>query len=323
MDLDFVSIGEVMVQLNPVSPGPLRYVKYFEVHVAGSESNMLIGLTKLGFKTGMITRVGNDEFGKLILSFLRGEGVDTSRVKVTDGAPTGVYFIQRHFPVPGKSTVFYYRHGSAASMLSPEDIDEEYVADAGKAVILTGITPALSDSCFSATVKVYEIALKNEVDVVFDTNIRLKLWKKAERARESISRFLSSKIVFTNLEDLDILFPGISPVDAAKRIVSKGAGLVVVKLGEEGAMAVDGKLKVYRSPAIPAPFVEDVIGAGDAFNAAFIASFYRGLSMDDALLYANAAGSLAVGVRGDVEAQPSWEDLELFVESRKRALMLR
>lgn len=323
MDLDFVSVGEVMVQLNPLSPGPLRYVKYFEVHVAGSESNMLIGLTKLGFKTGIVTRIGDDEFGKLVLNFLRGEGVDTSRVKVVEGFPTGVYFIQRHFPVPGKSTVFYYRHGSAASTLSPEDIDEDYVASARKAAILTGITPALSDSCLSATIKFYEAAQRSNVDVVFDTNIRLKLWKKAEKARENIGRFLSSRLVFTNIEDLDILFPNTSTIDAAKKIIDKGAELVVVKLGEEGAVAVDNKLKVYRSPAIPAPFVEDVIGAGDAFNAAFIASFYRGLSIDEALLYANAAGSLTVTVRGDVEAQPSWRDLELLIESRKRALMLR
>ena len=322
MPLDFISIGEVMVQLNPLTPGPIRYARYFEVHVAGSEANILIGLTKLGYNTGIITRVGNDEFGKLIINFLRGEGVDVSRIKVSEDAPTGVYFIQRHYPIPGKSTVFYYRHGSAASKITPEDIDEEYVTKA-KSVILTGITPALSDSCLMAVNKMYDIAVSNNMDIIFDTNIRLKLWKQADKAKNALSRFLKSKIVFTNIEDLEILLPGLSIVDGAKKIIDKGAEIVVVKLGEEGAIAVEKNYRVYKSPAFKVPFVEDVIGAGDAFDAAFIASIYRGLPIEQALLYANAAGALVVSVRGDVEAQPSWKELEVFIESQKRAVMLR
>ncbi|MEM2234347.1 MAG: sugar kinase [Desulfurococcaceae archaeon] len=322
MELDFTSIGEVMVQLNALSPGPLRYVKYFEVHVAGSESNIMIGLVKLGYKTGIVTRVGNDEFGKLVLNFLRGEGVDVSRVKVDESAPTGIYFIQRHYPVPGKSTVFYYRHGSAASRLSPNDVDDDYLANS-RAVVLTGITPALSDSCREAVNKAYEVAKANNVDVIFDTNIRMKLWRDESRARESLAKFLNSNIVFTNIEDLGILFPGNSVSSAASKIISKGCNLVVVKLGEEGAVAYDSKLNTYRVEAFKVPLVEDVIGAGDAFNAAFIASLYRGMSIDQALLYANAAGALVVTVRGDVEAQPSWQELEIFIESYRKAVMLR
>lgn len=322
MKLDFTSIGEVMVQLNALSPGPLRYVKYFEVHVAGSESNIMIGLVKLGHKTGIVTRVGNDEFGKLILNFLRGEGVDVSRVKVDESAPTGIYFIQRHYPVPGKSTVFYYRHGSAASRLSPNDVDDDYIANS-RAVVLTGITPALSDSCREALSKAYEVARANNVDVIFDTNIRMKLWRNESRARESLAKFLSSNIVFTNIEDLGILFPGDSVSSAASKIIGKGSNLVVVKLGEEGAVAYDSKLNTYRVEAFKVPLIEDVIGAGDAFNAAFIASLYRGMSIDQALLYANAAGALVVTVRGDVEAQPSWQELEIFIESYRKAVMLR
>jgi len=311
-----------MIQLNPLTSGPLRYVKYYEVHVAGSEANILIGLTKLGFRTGLITRVGDDEFGKLIINFLRGEGVDTSRVKIDKEAPTGVYFIQRHYPVPGKSTVFYYRHGSAASRLNPDDVDEDYVKNS-KAVIITGITPALSSSCLAAVERIYDLAVKNNVDLVLDTNIRLKLWKKAERAREVISKFLRAKVVFTNVEDLNILFPGLSVNDAARKLLDKGAELVVVKLGEGGAIALSKDSKVFKSEAFRVAFVEDVIGAGDAFDAAFLASIYRGLSIDEALMYANAAGALVVTVRGDIEAQPSWNELKTFIESRKKALMLR
>lgn len=320
---DFISLGEVMVQMNPLTPGPLRYVRYYEVHVAGSEANMLIGLTKFGFKTGIITKVGNDEFGKLIVNFLRSEGVDVSHVKIDPSAPTGVYFIQRHYPVPGKSTTFYYRHGSAASMMSSEDIDEDYVREF-KAIILTGITPALSESCKDAVMKAYDLAKNEGLDIVLDTNIRMKLWKSREKARTFISRLLNSKIVFTNVEDLDILFPNTNVMDAAKLIISKRkeCEIVVVKMGEKGAIALT-RNKVYRKEPFPVPMIEDVIGAGDAFNATFLAAYYKGKSIDEALTYANAAGALTVTVRGDVEALTSWKDLEAFTESFRKPIMLR
>ncbi|MEM1678331.1 MAG: sugar kinase [Ignisphaera sp.] len=322
MKLDFVSIGEVLVQLNALSPGPLRYVKYFETHVAGSEANMLVGLTKLGFKTGIISRVGDDEFGKLVTNFLRGEGVDVSKVKVDDTAPTGIYFIQRHFPIPGESTVFYYRHGSAASRLSPDDVDEEYVLGS-RTVILTGITPALSSTCYAAVEKMYRIAKSGGLDIVLDTNIRMKLWKDPSRARNALTPFLQAKIVFTNAKDLEILFPGLYQRDAVSKILDNGCEIVVVKLGDKGTVAYDAKLNEYRVEAFKISMVEDVIGAGDAFNAAFLASIYKGLSIDQALLYASAAGALVVTVRGDVEAQPSWRDLEAFLESFRGGVILR
>jgi len=321
-NLDFISIGEVLVQFNPITPGPLRYVKYFEVHVAGSEANMLIALSKLGYRTGIITRVGDDEFGKLVLNFLRGEGVDVSRVKIDPEAPTGIYFIQRHYPVPGKSTVYYYRHGSAASRLTLDDLDKSYIEQA-KALILTGITPALSNSCLEVVREAYRYATEHSIDVIFDTNIRMKLWKNASKAREVISQFLKAKIVFTNIEDLNILYPNKSIDEAVSDIIAMGTDIVVVKMGEEGALAYDSKLNRYEVKAFKVPFIEDVIGAGDAFNAVFIASIYKGLSIDQALTYASVAGALVVTVRGDVEAQPSWKDIEVFLESQKRALMLR
>ena len=321
LKLDFVSLGEVMIQLNPLTPGPLRHVRYFEVHVAGAEANTLIGLSRLGHSCGLITRVGNDEFGELILSTLRSEGIDVSRIRKDSEHPTGVYFIQRHYPVPGKSTVYYYRRGSAASCMGEDDVDEEYIVNS-RALYLTGITPALSQSCLKAFDKAYATAARGGLDIVFDTNIRLKLWGSPEEAKEVLAKYLRAKIVFTNIEDLSILLPNTPVVDAAKHVLSKGAEVVVVKLGEEGAVAIT-KDSVIKSEPYKVPFVEDVIGAGDAFNAAFIASYYRGLPLNEALEYANYAGALVVTVRGDIEALPTWEVLEVLKESRRKKLLLR
>ncbi|RLF02491.1 MAG: sugar kinase [Thermoprotei archaeon] len=321
MGMDFVSLGEVMIQLNPLTPGPLRTVTLFERHVAGAEVNVMIGLTRLGYKTGFITRVGKDEFGILIVNTLRSEGVDVSCVKVDEEAPTGIYFVQRHYPVPGKSTVFYYRKGSAASRISEEDIDEEYVKNFSF-LYLTGITPALSESCNRAVNKIYGLAMKYGLKTVFDTNIRLKLWESGVRAAKTIEPYLRSDIVFSNVEDLGVLFPGFSVNEAVQKILDKGAEVVVVKLGEKGACAFT-KFKKAEAPAFKTPVVEDVIGAGDAFNSAFLASYLKGFPLEECLRLGNAAGALVVCVRGDIEALPRWEDLEVFLESKKRNMLLR
>lgn len=310
--LDFVSIGEVMIQLNSVTPGPLRYARYFEVHVAGSEANVMIGLKKLGHRTGFITRVGDDEFGEMILRTLRGEGVDVSHVRVMSEAPTGIYFVQRHFPIPGKSTVIYYRHGSAASHMDESDVDEEYIKRSS-VLFLTGITPALSESCYRAVKKARSAALENGLDVVFDTNIRIKLWRSAENARSKLTPLLEgSRIVLTNKEDLEMLFPGRRIADAAKSLIDMGAEIVVIKKGEEGSELYSRDGVFLQEKAFNIPHVEDVIGAGDAFDAAFLSSFYRSLDLSTALRYANMAGALVATVRGDIEAQPSTRDLEIL-----------
>ena len=315
MKSDFVSVGEVLIQLNPLTPGPLRYPKLFETHVAGSEANMLVGLRKLGYNAGIISRVGNDEFGIMIINFLRGEGIDTSKIVVDNEAPTGVYFVQRHYPIPGQSTVFYYRHGSAASKISPEDIDEDYIKKF-KALIITGITPALSDTCYYAIKKAYEVATREGLDVIFDTNVRIKLWKDINKARERLSYFFKSKIIFTNKEDMKLLFPDMSLDEAMHKLIDLGTELLVVKLGDEGSLAVTKDYKIFRAQAFSVPIIEDVIGAGDAFNAAFLASLYRGLSIEDSLRYGNAAGALVVTTRGDVESQPTWEVLNAFIKHK-------
>lgn len=311
---DVVSLGEIMIQLNPLQRGPLRFVKLFEKYVAGTEGNFIVGMARLGFTTGFITRVGNDEFGLSIVDTLRSEGVDVSYVKVDDKAPTGVYFIQRNYPIPGKTAVFYYRKGSAASKLSREDIDVDYIGNA-KLLHLTGITPALSESCRETVYYVHDIARSRGVEVSFDTNIRVKLWSGDEEIRQTLTRLLASDYVFTSPEDLQVLIPNLAPIDAASKMVERGVKIVVFKLGGEGALAIrrGGKAK---KEAFKVP-IEDELGAGDAFDAAFMASYLKGFSLEECLEYANAAGALTVTMRGDLEPLPRWRDLEVFIDSQR------
>ncbi len=313
--VEVVTMGETMVQLNAFTPGPLRYVNYFEKHAAGTESNVAVGAVRMGHSAGWISRLGDDELGRYVHNFLRGEGVDVSRVTFDTEAATGLYFVQRDYPVPGKSVIYYYRKGSAASRLSPEDIDTGYVSSA-KVYHTTGITLALSGSCREAVDKAIEAAVDGGAEVSFDTNIRLKLWSP-EEARRVISGYIgSADTLFTDTQDSEILVGEGDPPAAAEKLLSMGPRTVVVKMGERGAYAATSEGEKAMRPAFEVPVI-DVIGAGDAFDAAFLSCRLRGFDLDRSLVVANAAGALCVTVRGDVEAIPSFEDVQRFLEGKE------
>jgi len=316
--LDLVTVGEVMVQLNAVTSGPLRHVTLFEKHAAGAEMNFAIGMTRLGFKAGLITRVGDDEFGRYVVSLLRGEGIDTSRVKVDSEAPTGVYFIQRNYPIPGRSTVAYYRKGSAASKMSVDDMDAEYIRQA-RLFHLTGVTPALSEACREASLKALDIAYENKLMISIDTNIRLKLWSKDDAKKTLLPMLKKADIVLMEPEDAEILIGEKEPEKIAEDILAMGAKTVVIKLGAEGALASTEK-ETVRKPSFKVP-VEDVIGAGDAFAAGFISSMMRRCSLAEALEIGNAAGAMVVTVRGDFENMPSLDDVRKFLAYQKKEIV--
>ena len=313
--VDVVTMGETMIQLNAFTSGPLRYVNYFEKHAAGTESNVAVGAVRMGHTAGWISRLGDDELGHYIHNFLRGEGVDVSRVAFDPDAPTGLYFVQRGYPLPGKSVVYYYRKGSAASRLSPEDVDMEYVSEA-KVLHTTGITLALSPTCREAVDTAIDAAMGGGTEISFDTNIRLKLWSPDE-AREAIMDYIGLiDVLFTDVNDSRILLGNEEPSEAAEEFLAMGPKAVVIKMGDEGAYAATNDGESAFKPAYKVPVV-DVIGAGDAFDAAFLASRLRGFDLDRSLEVANAAGALCVTVRGDVEAIPTLEDVDRFLAGRE------
>jgi 2-dehydro-3-deoxygluconokinase len=303
---DVVTLGEAMVCLNPLTDGPLRYVPLFWKSVAGAEANFAVGLVRLGQSAGWISRVGDDEFGRYVVSFLRGEGVDTSQVRTDLAAPTGVYFKERHGLQDPR--VYYYRSASAASRLGPGDLDEDYLA-AARYLHLTGITPALSESCREAVRAAQSLARARGVTVTFDPNLRLKLWS-VEEARKTIGEFLEGTDVFLpGLDEGRKLFDVETADEVADAALARGPRVVVVKLGRDGAyLAIPGER--IHVPGFPVAQVVDSIGAGDAFAAGFVAALLKGCSLREAVRVGNAAGAFAVTVPGDVEGLPTWAEVQ-------------
>ncbi len=309
-----VSIGEPLIQLNAVDTGPLRYNNYFEKHIAGAELNFCVGVRRSGFSSGLVGRVGEDEFGLNVLQYLAAEGVDTSQIKVVKEMFTGVYFIQRGYPAPGKSVMYYYRKGSAGSTLCPEDVKYSYLSDT-KLVHLTGITPALSYTAREAWLRMLEAAKKAKAKISLDTNIRTKLWK-ADEARESLKPAVDkADIVLTDPDDIQILYGSSDTAGIAKQLLAKGIQIVVVKLGPKGSVAYSKNgFYTHRQYQVP---VVDPVGAGDAFASIFVSKVLKGWSVKKALEAATVAGSLVVTRRGDNENIPSEEDIKSFLASMK------
>ena len=308
---DVACMGEVMVQFNAVTHGPLRHVGLFEKHAAGAEGNVAIGFSRLGCTSGIITRVGDDEFGHFLLATLRGEEVDTAHVAVEKDFPTAAFFIQRGYPIPDKSEAIYYRRNSAGSRLGTEDVDSKYIASA-KIFHVTGITPALSETAKVATTAAIKAAKENKVTVSLDTNIRLKLWTE-EAARSTLLPICKmADSVFTSGPDSKIILGLDDPAEIAKVLHRSGVTTVVVKLGAEGSFA-SSKGETATQPMIPTS-VEDPTGAGDSFAAAFLATQLKGWKLKDSLRAASATAALVVTIRGDYENIPDMEALQTFLD---------
>lgn len=305
MTLDVVTLGETMVLMLAKQMGPLREATTFHRDVAGAESTVAIGLCRLGCTAGWISRLGDDEFGQAILFRLRGEGVDTSRVTIDHTRPTGILFRERreHGPI----AVVYYRRGSAASALSPEDLDVDYVRSA-RYLFLTGITPALSPSCRAASFAAIEIARAAHVPVVLDPNYRSKLWP-ADEARAVLRDLVGHcDIVLSGQAEAELLTGDADAEVAARSLARLGPAMVVVKLGEHGALALGER--IVRRIGPPVARVIDPVGAGDAFAAGFLAGVLLGRPIEAALDLANACGASVAATPGDVAGLPTLREID-------------
>ncbi|HZG85364.1 sugar kinase [Paenibacillus sp.] len=308
--MDVVTFGETMALLAPDSTGLMRYAHAFTRKFAGAESNVAIGLARLGHRSGWISRVGDDELGKALLAFVRGEGVDASRVRIDGEAPTGVFFKETRRA--GDYRVYYYRRDSAASRMSAADLDETYLSEA-RYLYVSGITPALSDSCRDLTFRAVEAARRRGVKVVFDPNVRKKLWPESVARPVLLELAGMADIVLPGAAEGEFLFGEREPEKLGALFLAHGPAAVVVKLGSRGAYYATPRER-GRVPGFPVDRVVDPIGAGDGFAAGLLSGLLDGLPLKESVRRANAVGAAVTMASGDVEGLPDRADLERFME---------
>ncbi len=301
---DVVTMGETMVSLRTGTP--LRLGGTLSMSMAGAESNVAIGLARLGHSVRWGGRVGSDEVGAFILRTLRAESVAVDTVVVDTERSTGLMLAERR--VAGVSRVSYYRTGSAGSGLSVSDA-AACLLDAPRILHLTGITPALSASAAEAVTEALDLAHRAGALVSFDVNYRSKLWTVQE-ARSVLSELVRrADIVIASEDELGLVAPGDEPA-TAQELAAYGVGQLVIKRGARGATVwLEGV--AHHAPAITVP-VLDTIGAGDAFTAGYLSGLLDGLPPAVALRRGTVTGAFAVSAVGDWEGLPTRDELSLL-----------
>jgi 2-dehydro-3-deoxygluconokinase len=294
-----VTVGEVLAVLDAAEPGPLRHSSSFRLTVAGAESNVAIGAARLGASVAYAGRVGDDEFGRLALSTLRGEGVEVSGVVTDDGAPTGL-MVKEH-RLPGLADVAYYRSGSAGSRLTPDDLPAALIREA-EVLHVSGITPALSAGAREAVFAAVSMASRVSLDV----NYRSRLWPPDEARPVLADLVARADIVFAGEDEASLLTGSADPAALARL----GPSEVVVKRGASGCVAqCEGHLLACDARRVR---VVDAVGAGDAFAAGYLADRVAGRDPATALRTAVTTGAFAVTRHGDWEGLPRREEFGLL-----------
>lgn len=300
-------LGEAMVAFAPASGNPgaaaggiaahpvaesLAVCDQLQMFVAGAEANVAIGLADAGQRVEWFGRVGDDPFGARIRAHLGGRGVAVGAVIRDPDRPTGLYFKDRDGV---RSTMYYYRRGSAASAMGPVDLDVLRLADR-RLVHVSGITPALSPDCDALVAGLLEASGKGGPAVSFDVNYRAKLWPVDVAGPRLLTLARAATIVLVGRDEAETLWGAATPEQI--RALLPEVPTLVVKDAHIGATEFSGATGVF----VPTPPVEVVepIGAGDAFAAGYLAAWLDGEGGPEArLLRGHASAARVLGQVGD------------------------
>jgi 2-dehydro-3-deoxygluconokinase len=300
-----ITLGETMGLLIPAEIGPLHATPRLRLSIAGAESNVAIGLRRLGGQATWIGRVGRDEIGDLVVRHLRAEDVSVRAVR--DPATTGLML--KTWRTADTTRITYYRAGSAGSHLCPDDLDENAIAAAG-VLHVTGITPALGEDPAAAVHAAIDVARSAGVTVSLDLNYRSALWPPAVAGPALTNLVRRADIVFAAEHEAALVVDQGEPEQMARQLTMLGPRQAIIKRGSLGCVAVIED-EIYRKPALTVRMV-DTVGAGDAFVAGYLAEMLRGEPATARLATATTTGAFAVTVPGDWEGLPHREELGLL-----------
>ena len=304
MKMDVLCLGEALIEFNQI---PDDTNNTYRSGFGGDTSNTAIAVARQETSSGFLSKVGNDPFGIKLLELWKREGVDCTYVLQHPEFPTGIYFVTHdenghHFN--------YYRRGSAASQMTPEDVTAD-VFSQSKVLHLSAITQAISDSSRETAFAAIHQARKSGVKISYDTNLRLKLWT-LNQARDVINHVVPMcDLLLPSLEDVTSLTGLLDPEAITDYYLELGAKLVVLKQGSLGVRVSDGKDNQH----IPGHTVKaiDATGAGDTFDGAFLSEWLRSDDPFAAAEYANAAAALSTTNYGAVDSIPNRDNVAAFL----------
>lgn len=295
--VEVITLGETMLRLSPVNVSTLEETQQFQVDVAGAESNVAVGLARMGLKVGWVSKLADNSIGRLIAKRIQWHGVDVSHIVWSQSGRNGVYYLEPGVE-PRPTRLIYDRIDSAFTTLRFEEIDLDYFKRA-MLVHLSGITPALGEDIDCLTHQIIDHVRESGILISFDVNYRSKLWPPS-MAKKILTPIIEKiNILICSLNDAATVFDfrSADAEEVAKGLQQKYHNqMVVLTMADKGAVAFDGKNTWYQD-AYPAGSV-DRIGRGDSFSAGFLYGYLKD-GAPIGLKYGNAMAALNQTLKGD------------------------
>ncbi|MCE4056985.1 bifunctional 5-dehydro-2-deoxygluconokinase/5-dehydro-2-deoxyphosphogluconate aldolase [Pseudomonas sp. Au-Pse12] len=327
--LDLICLGRLGVDLYAQQVGArLEDVSSFAKYLGGSSANIAFGTARLGLKSAMLSRVGDDHMGRFLLESLVREGCDVSAVKVDPQRLTALVLLglkdRETFPL------VFYRENCADMALCAADIDEAFIASS-KALLITG-THFSTDGVYQASLQALDYAEKHGVKRVLDIDYRPVLWGLAGKA-DGETRFVADQQVSQHVQGIlgrfdlivgteeEFLIAGGSDdlLTALRTVRSLSTATLVVKLGPQGCTVIHGAIPPSLGDAAVYPGVRvevlNVLGAGDAFMSGFLSGWLEEASDERCCQLANACGGLVVSRHACAPAMPTRAELDYLFSS--------
>jgi 5-dehydro-2-deoxygluconokinase len=335
--LDVITMGRCSVDLYGQQIGSrLEDIASFAKSVGGSPTNIAIGTARLGLKTGLITRIGDEQMGRFVLEQLAREHVSTEGVTTDKQRLTALVLLavenDKTFPL------IFYRDNCADSALNVDDVDENFILSAG-ALLVTGTHFAKANTD-AAQRKAMAIAKKHGRKIIIDIDYRPNLWGLAGHAAGE-ERYIKSDKVTTHLQsilaDCDLIIGTEEEVhiaggtedtlEALRKIRSYSKGVIVLKRGPKGCVVYPDKIPAsFEGGIIGKGFpieVYNVLGAGDAFMSGFLRGWLKGEKYETCATWANACGAFAVSRLLCSPEYATWDELQYFLKNGSQHLALR
>lgn len=335
--LDTITIGRSSVDLYGAQVGGrLEDMGSFRKYIGGSPTNIAAGAARLGLKSALITRVGDEHMGRFIREELKREGVNVEGVKTDPERLTALVLLgirdQHQFPL------IFYRENCADMALDESDIDEAFIASS-RSIVVTG-THLSHPRTEAAVLKALRLAKKHGLQCALDIDYRPNLWGLSGHgdgenrfiASDAVTAKLQSHLHFFDLivgteEEFHIAGGTTDTIAALRAVRAVSKATLVCKRGPMGAVAFTGAVPDSlddgeSGPGFPIE-VFNVLGAGDGFFAGLLKGWLTGKDWPTALTYANACGAFAVSRHGCTPAYPSWEEIQFFLKRGVKEKALR
>ncbi len=306
-----ITVGRANLDLYPPIGEVFEKARSYDAFVGGSPANIAAGVSKLGLKSAIISRVADDPHGYFVAGYLQQLGVDVSQIQYDQsGAKTSIAFAERK----PDSRLCMYRNNAADLLLDADAVDEGFI-ESGQSLVMTGFSFAHETSreaCFDLLSR----AEKADVIKVFDIDYRPYNWQSPDIAQEVMTKAASScDIIVGTRAEFEVIGAQASDsdVDCAQRLLDKGAKIIILKRDKDGSTCFTSAGDIIETSAFMVDLVKP-FGAGDSFAAAFLSFLIKGFDLKKSLQYAAAAASINISGTSCTEAMPDDDQIQTFIQ---------